>query len=103
MIIVCRDRELKYAPTLVSAKPRDEVRPTRSSVVAAAEGTKRAASGASDAKRAEVLDARLIVGDLILNRDSERPPLAEVPSIGELVHTCDGTATTDRPSNVLPG
>jgi len=80
---------------LVNAKHGNQIRRARSTDVAGAV--------TEAARSTEVVDACLIVGDLILRRERRRDALTEVSGVGELVDASDRAAATDETVEVVAG
>src|SRR4051794_28134936 len=86
-------RSLEQAPSLVDPQHTDEVRSNRSSVVT---GTESPQGRCKANVGANVVDASLIIRDLILSRYRGRYTVTELRGVGKLVHTSDRAAATDE-------
>ena len=117
MVVMRGHRSLEQAPGLVNFQHADDVGSNRSGVVTAAKRAKSgstasnagSASSANNASTgnnrssAKILDASLIIGDLILHTNRSRHAVAELGGVNELVHTRDRAATTDETVEVVAG
>src|SRR4051795_2835956 len=93
MVVMCRERSLEQTPSLIDADHAYEVGGNRSRIIARAEKP----------ARAQVVNASLEVGDLVLRRYRAANAVAEFSSIAELVHARDRAATADETVVVVAG
>ena len=84
MVVMRNSRQLEHTPSLVDLEYADQIRSARAGEVVE---TIRAAQHTCRRSARQVHHARLHVRDRVLSRQGARYAVAELSSVGELVHT----------------